>query len=228
MKLFVGLGNPGSAYTRHRHNVGFMAVERIAERYGLTPWRKRFRGLCCEGTIARHRVVVLKPQTYMNESGRAVGEALRYLNIGPGDVYAFHDDLDLAPGKLKAKVGGGNAGHNGLRSLSQHIGNEYGRVRIGIGHPGSKDLVQAYVLHDFSRSDAAWLDPLLAAIAAGADRLAEGDEARFLSDVALALRTREVSSAPRTRPEGETAAEERQPGRMGALADNLKKWLKRR
>ena len=136
MKLFVGLGNPGSEYARQRHNVGFMAVERIAERHGLGPWKKRFHGLVCEGPIGGHSVMLLKPQTYMNDSGRSVGEAQRYLKVAEGDIYVFHDELDLAPGKLKVKTGGGNAGHNGLRSITAHIGNEYARVRIGIGHPG--------------------------------------------------------------------------------------------
>src|SRR2546423_4986711 len=130
MKLFVGLGTRGSEYARHRHNVGFMAVERIAERHGLGPWRKRFHGLTCEGAIAGKRVVLLKPQTYMNDSGRAVGEAQRYLKIAEGDIYAFHDELDLVAGKLKVKTGGGNAGHNGLRSISAHIRNQVARLRI--------------------------------------------------------------------------------------------------
>ena len=151
--------------SRHRHNVGFVAVERIAEHHGLGPWKKRFHGLACDGVIAGRKVALLKPQTYMNDSGRSVGEAMRYLKIAPEDVVVFHDELDLAPGKIKVKRGGGNAGHNGLRSISAHIGNEYARVRIGIGHPGSKELVHGYVLHDFAKADAAWLEPLLDAIA---------------------------------------------------------------
>ena len=136
MKLFVGLGNPGSAYARHRHNVGFMALDRIAEQHGFGPWKKRFHGLVTDGPIGGRRVMLLKPQTYMNDSGQAVGEAQRYLKIDEADIYVFHDEIDLAPAKLKVKVGGGNAGHNGLRSISAHIGNEYARVRIGVGHPG--------------------------------------------------------------------------------------------
>jgi len=238
MKLLVGLGNPGSEYARQRHNVGFMAVERIAERHGLSPWKKRFHGLTCEGAIAGKRVVLLKPQTFMNDSGRSVGEACRYLKIAEGDIYVFHDELDLTPGKLKVKTGGGNAGHNGLRSLSAHIGNEYARVRIGIGHPGSKDLVYRYVLHDFAKADAAWVGPLLDAIADAAPRLAAGDDARFLTDVARALKTGEAPpKATAPRPERETPeapaprahpAGERQSKRMSALAENLKKWLKGR
>ncbi|MBX9591046.1 MAG: aminoacyl-tRNA hydrolase, partial [Hyphomonadaceae bacterium] len=189
MKLLVGLGNPGGAYARHRHNVGFLALDRIAERHGLGPWKKRFHAMVCDGPIGGRRVMLLKPQTYMNDSGRAVGEAQRYLKIADGDIYVFHDEIDLAPAKLKVKVGGGNAGHNGLRSISAHIGNDYARVRIGVGHPGSKDLVSGYVLHDFAKADARWLEPLLDAMAEATARLAAGDAARFLTDVARALQT---------------------------------------
>src|SRR6476646_8106568 len=205
MKLFVGLGNPGADYARHRHNVGFLAVERIAEHHGLGSWKKCFHGLSCEGVIGDRKVALLKPQTYMNESGRSVGEAMRYLKIAPEDVIVFHDELDLAPAKIKVKTGGGNAGHNGLRSLSAHIGNEYARVRIGIGHPGSKDLVYRYVLHDFAKADAAWVGPLLDAVADAAPRLAAGDDARFLTDVARALKAGEAPPKAATpRPERET------------------------
>ena len=189
MKLFVGLGNPGSEHARQRHNVGFMAVERIAERHGLGPWKKRFHGLVCEGPIGGNRVMLLKPQTYMNDSGRSVGEAQRYLRIDEGDIYVFHDELDLTPGKLKVKTGGGNAGHNGLRSLSAHVGNEYARVRIGIGHPGSKDLVKNWVLQNFVKSDREWLEPLLGAIGKAAPDLAEGANDKFQSFVAHAMHT---------------------------------------
>src|SRR5262249_30802979 len=146
MKLFVGLGNPGDKYARHRHNVGFMAVDRIASRHRFPAWRKRFHGWLADGEIAGERVLLLKPDTYMNESGQSVGEAQRFHKIAEADVLAFHDELDLAPGKLRIKVGGGNAGHNGLRSLSAHVGNDYQRVRIGIGHPGNKDVVHHWVL----------------------------------------------------------------------------------
>ena len=238
MKLFVGLGNPGSEHARQRHNVGFMALDRLAERHGLGPWKKRFHGLVCDGPIAGKRVVLLKPQTYMNDSGRSVGEAQRYLKIGEGDIIVFHDELDLAPGKLKVKAGGGNAGHNGLRSITAHVGNEYQRVRIGIGHPGSKDAVLHYVLRDFAKAEAAWLEPLLDAIADAAPRLAGGDDARFLTDVARAVKgdgkgkperaaaeaerapAAPPASAPRAHPAGE-----RQAKRGSALAENLKKWL---
>jgi len=241
MKLFVGLGNPGSSYARHRHNVGFMALDRIAERHGFAPWKKRFHGLVTDGPIGGRRVLLLKPQTYMNDSGQAVGEAQRYLKISEDDIYVFHDEIDLAPAKLKVKIGGGNAGHNGLRSISAHIGNEYARVRIGVGHPGSKDLVSHYVLHDFAKADADWLEPMLDAMAAAAGRLAAGDSARFLTDVARALQTDKgsdkneqksgdkpaaIAPAPRTPSAVDHPAGERQSKRGSALAENLKKWLR--
>jgi peptidyl-tRNA hydrolase, PTH1 family len=225
MKLLVGLGNPGSGHARQRHSVGFMAVERIAERHGLGPWKRKFAGLSCEGAIGGHRVMLLKPQTYMNDSGRSVGEAKRYLRLAERDVCAIHDELDLAPGKLRVKVGGGNAGHNGLRSLTQHIGNAYARVRIGIGHPGAKEQVQAYVLSDFTASDRAWLGPLLDAIADAAVWLAAGDLPRFLAEIARAER----EPAPAVPPlPPDPAPHGRRRKSIGALADGLKTWLKRR
>jgi len=223
MKLLVGLGNPGSGHARQRHNVGFMAVERIAERHGLGPWRRKFAGLSCEGAIAGHRVVLLKPQTYMNDSGRSVGEAKRYLRIAEREVCVLHDELDLAPGKLRVKVGGGNAGHNGLRSLTQHIGNAYARVRIGIGHPGAKELVQGYVLSDFSAADRAWLGPLLDAIADATGWLAGGDLPRFLAEIARTER----GKPPATPAAGADPPRQRRKS-LGVLADGLKTWLKGR
>ena len=159
MKLFVGLGNPGAQYARHRHNVGCVALDKIASEHSLGPWRKRFQGETTEGTLGGERVVLLKPTTYMNDSGRSVGEAARFLKIDIEDIYVFHDEIDLAPGKLKVKVGGGNAGHNGLRSITAHMGNEYNRVRIGVGHPGVKDAVAHYVLHDFAKVEYALARP---------------------------------------------------------------------
>jgi PTH1 family peptidyl-tRNA hydrolase len=232
MKLLIGLGNPGDAYARHRHNVGFMALDRIAARHRLPPWRKRFRGLFCEGSLGGHRVVLLKPQTFMNDSGRSAGEVLRFFKIAVGDVIAFHDELDLAAGKIRIKRGGGNAGHNGLRSLSAHIGNDYLRVRIGIGHPGAKELVERYVLSDFAKADQAWLEPLLDAIAEAAPTLAADNEARFQNDVARALAG--VAKEPSQRGEGVEPAAPRAAGLdaprsaakpVSALAASLKKWL---
>jgi PTH1 family peptidyl-tRNA hydrolase len=234
MKLFVGLGNPGDKYARNRHNVGFMAVERIAEQGNFAAWKRRFHSVAAEGELSGERVLLLKPQTFMNDSGRAVGEAQRFLKIPEVDIVAFHDEIDLAPGKLKVKVGGGNAGHNGLRSLSAHIGNDYVRVRIGVGHPGVKDAVQHYVLHDFAKADQEWLEPLLDAIAGASGRLAKGDHARFLTDVAHALRSPGAAMQPEGRPATTRDAPSRVPAgervskRRSALAENLKRWLKGR
>jgi|SRR5262245_14804547 len=239
MKLLVGLGNPGGAYARHRHNVGFMALDRIAARHDLGSWKKRFHGLSSDGLIGGRRVVLLKPQTYMNDSGRSVQDAQRFLKIADADVLVFHDELDLAPGKVRVKTGGGNAGHNGLRSITAHIGNDYGRVRLGIGHPGAKHLVSGYVLHDFAKADANWLEPLLDAIAGAAGRLAAGDEQRFLAEVARAT-SKPAASKPRDgRPDGGKDGGGRpapEPPRGGeprakpltAFAENLKRWLKGR
>ncbi|AUH34613.1 aminoacyl-tRNA hydrolase [Paracoccus tegillarcae] len=184
MKLFVGLGNPGAKYAGNRHNIGFMAVDRIASDHGLGPWKARFQGLFAEGRLGDERAALLKPQTFMNLSGQSVGEAMRYLKITPSDLVVFHDELDLAPGKCRVKQGGGHAGHNGLRSIHQHIGPEYGRVRLGIGHPGHKDRVAGYVLSDFAKADQDWLDDLIRGISDGAEALAAGDAGRFQNAVA--------------------------------------------
>ena len=152
MRLFVGLGNPGAKYAQNRHNIGFMAVEEIARRHGFAPWRRRFQGETSEGTLDRERVVLLKPATYMNESGRAVQEAANFFKIAAGDITVFQDELELPAAKVRVKVGGGIAGHNGLRSITSHIGNDYRRVRLGIGHPGIKELVHHHVLSDFAKS----------------------------------------------------------------------------
>ncbi len=237
MKLFAGLGNPGANYQGNRHNIGFMAVERIAHAHGFSPWRKKFNALISEGSIGSERIMLLKPETFMNDSGRSVGEAMRFLKIAEGDVYVFHDELDLAPGKIKVKIGGGNAGHNGLRSITAHIGNEYWRVRLGIGHPGSKDAVTHYVLNDFAKSEREWLNDLLDAISDATGPLARGDDARFLTDVARRLQsenpapddktdtTAKASNLPeKKRPTGHPAGE-RANKRASALAENLKKWL---
>jgi PTH1 family peptidyl-tRNA hydrolase len=188
MKILVGLGNPGDKYEQNRHNVGFMAVEAIAENHGGGPWKRRFQGFATEVDIGRERCLLLKPSTFMNESGRSVGEALRFYKVSPADVIVFHDELDLEPGRVRVKFGGGHAGHNGLKSLSAHIGNDYHRVRIGIGHPGSREAVVSYVLHDFSKKDREWVEPLLHAIARGAPHLLTGQDAKFLNEVARASR----------------------------------------
>jgi PTH1 family peptidyl-tRNA hydrolase len=185
LKLFVGLGNPGAKYAGHRHNIGFMALDRIASDHGFGPWRGKFQGSVSEGLLGREKVILLKPETFMNLSGQSVGEAMRFYKLEPADITVFHDELDLAPAKCRVKMGGGHAGHNGLRSIHQHIGPEYQRVRLGIGHPGHKDRVAGYVLHDFAKADEAWLDDLLRGLSDGAPALAAGDAARFSNDVAL-------------------------------------------
>ena len=187
MQLWAGLGNPGAQYALHRHNVGFMAVDAIAEVHGFGPVKKAFQGWTQEGRIGTEKILLLKPATFMNESGRAVGEAMRFYKLDTGDVTAFHDELDLAPFKVKVKTGGGTAGHNGLRSTEAHIGNEFRRVRIGIGHPGHKDKVSPYVLGNYAKAEMDPLADLLGAVAAEARWLAEGNDARFMSDVALRL-----------------------------------------
>lgn len=185
MKMFVGLGNPGSKYAGNRHNIGFMALDQIASDHNFAPWRGKFQGQLSEGRLGREKVILLKPETFMNLSGQSVGEAMRFFKLEPADITVFHDELDLAPGKCRVKMGGGHAGHNGLRSMHQHIGESYQRVRLGIGHPGHKDRVSGYVLHDFAKADAEWLDDVLRGIGDGAPHLADGDAARFMNAVAL-------------------------------------------
>jgi PTH1 family peptidyl-tRNA hydrolase len=187
MRLFVGLGNPGPRYARNRHNVGFMAVDAIARAHGAAPWRRRFQGSVAEAMLSGERVLILKPETFMNESGRAVAEAQRFFKIALADVTVFHDELDLAPSKLRVKVGGGNAGHNGLRSITAQCGNDYRRVRMGIGHPGDKDLVHPYVLSDFAKSEEPWAEDLCRACAEFAPLLARGEDASFQNKVHLAM-----------------------------------------
>lgn len=190
MLIFAGLGNPGTRYARNRHNIGFMAVEAIARACSAAPWRVRFQGQACEASIGDEKVLLLKPQTYMNESGRAIGEAARFYKVAPADVIVFHDELDLAPAKLRIKLGGGNAGHNGLRSTTAAIGNEYRRVRMGIGHPGDKALVHAYVLNDFGKAEEAWVEDLCGACADNAALLAAHDDAGFQNKVHLLMEAR--------------------------------------
>ena len=185
MKLFVGLGNPGAKYAGNRHNIGFMAVDRIAEDHGFGPWKSKFQGQISEGRLGREKVMLLKPETFMNLSGQSVGEAMRFYKLDSVDVTVFHDELDLAPGKCRVKAGGGHAGHNGLRSIHQHISPHYDRVRLGIGHPGNKNAVAGYVLRDFAKADQEWLDDLLRGISDGAPYLAEDDTGKFMNAVAL-------------------------------------------
>ena len=232
MKLFVGLGNPGAKYARHRHNIGFMAVDAIARANSFGPWRKKFQAEIAEGTLRGDKVWLIKPQTFMNLSGQAVGEAMRYLKLSAADIWVFHDELDLAPGKVRAKTGGGHAGHNGLRSLHQHIGPDYHRVRLGIGHPGDKNLVSPYVLHDFAKADHDWLAPLLEAIGRDAGRLAAGDAAGFMNAVSLATRParapdRLPAKAERDKSDGDGEPAKEEPSRDGMLARLIARFSSR-
>ena len=202
MKLWVGLGNPGAKYAGNRHNIGFMAVDRIAADHGFGPWRKAFHGLVAEGRLGAEKIVLLKPETFMNLSGQSVRAAVDFYKLTPGDITVFHDELDLAPGKARVKQGGGHAGHNGLRSIHGHIGESYGRIRLGIGHPGHKDAVAPYVLHDFAKADRDWLDDLLRGISDGAGALAAGDGTRFLNAVSLRV------APPRSSTTAEKAVKE--------------------
>jgi PTH1 family peptidyl-tRNA hydrolase len=187
MLLFVGLGNPGARYARNRHNIGFMAVDEIARRHGFAPWRRRFQGDTSEGTLDRERVMLLKPTTYMNDSGRAVQEAANFFKLTASEITVFQDELELPPAKVRVKVGGGIAGHNGLRSITSHIGNDYRRVRLGIGHPGVKELVHQHVLSDFAKADDDWVKALCEAVAANVGQLAAGHDSTFQNKVHLAM-----------------------------------------
>jgi len=194
--LIAGLGNPGQSYARNRHNVGFMATDVIHESYEFGPWRRRFEGLVAEGTLARRKTWLLKPATFMNESGRSVGAAARFFKLLPEAIVVMHDEIDLAAGKLRTKAGGGDAGHNGLRSITSTLGPDYRRVRIGVGHPGEKERVHGHVLQNFSLSDEDWLVPLLTAIAMAAPYLAKDDDAGFMNKVAVTLNPPPIKPMP--------------------------------
>ncbi len=198
MLIFAGLGNPGAKYARNRHNIGFMALDQIAADHGFGPWKTRFLGLACEGKLSGAKVLLLKPGTFMNLSGQSVGEAMRFYKLEPTDITVFHDEIDLTPGKLRVKDGGGHAGHNGLRSIHQHIGPHYSRVRMGVGHPGRKEAVPGYVLSDFAKADQDWLDDVLRGVSDGAPHLADGDAGRFQN--AVAQRTAPARSSGGARP----------------------------
>jgi PTH1 family peptidyl-tRNA hydrolase len=194
MRLFVGLGNPGARHEGNRHNIGFMVVEAIARRHGFSPWRRRFQGETSEGAVDGERVILLKPMTFMNESGRAVGEAANFFKLGVGEITVFHDELELPPGKVRVKVGGGIAGHNGLRSISSHVGNDYRRVRLGIGHPGVKELVHGHVLSDFAKSDRPWVEALCEAVADNVGLVAADRDSSFQNKVHLAMQAKGFAS----------------------------------
>jgi PTH1 family peptidyl-tRNA hydrolase len=228
MRLFVGLGNPGSKYANNRHNIGFMAVDEIARRHGFAPWRRRFQGEASEGTLGGVKTLLLKPQTYMNRSGQAVGEAVGFFKLSPEAVLVIHDEVDLPPGKVRMKNGGGAAGHNGLRSISVAIGDGYRRLRIGVGHPGDGSRVPGYVLHDFAKADSAWLDPLIDAIAGHAPLLAEGKDSTFGNRLHEALRAIAVveKGVKQENPPKQSRAPAEQPAKQdegGPLARGLKK-----
>jgi PTH1 family peptidyl-tRNA hydrolase len=220
MKLFVGLGNPGPRYADTRHNIGFMATDAIAREHGFAPFRARFQGRLAEGRLGDEKVHLLEPETYMNLSGQSVGEAMRFFRLTPADVVVFHDELDLPPGRVRVKQGGGHAGHNGLRSIIAHIGADFLRVRLGIGHPGDKDRVSDYVLSPFAKADAAWLEPLLDALSREAAALARGDGAGFQSAVTQRLappappKPAPVKSAEATPPAASQAEEDDPLGRL--------------
>ncbi|WP_099826305.1 aminoacyl-tRNA hydrolase [Oceaniglobus indicus] len=228
MRLLVGLGNPGPKYARNRHNIGFLALDQIAADHGFAPFRAKFQGRVSEGSIKGEKVVLLKPETFMNESGRSVGEAMRFYKLSPADIAVFHDEIDLAPGKIRVKQGGGHAGHNGLRSLHAHIGPEYQRVRMGVGHPGHKDAVPGYVLRDFPKADEGWLDDVLRGVGDGAGALVTGDAPGFMNAVARRLNpprpstgTAPKAAEPKTeRPQDAAPDVQRSP--LQRLADRFR------
>ena len=200
MLLFAGLGNPGAKFANNRHNVGFMAADAIARRHSFSPWSRKFQAEIAEGRLADEKVILIKPQTFMNLSGQSVGEAMRFYKLEPSALTVFYDEIDLAAGKVRVKTGGGAGGHNGIRSLDQHIGNSYRRVRIGVGHPGVKELVHGHVLGDFAKADKEWVDALLDAIATNAEMLAKGDESGFMNRVTLNLRETLTPTGDHDRP----------------------------
>ncbi len=239
MHLLVGLGNPGDKYRNNRHNIGFMAADAIASRHSFPPFRQKFSGLVAEGTIDGEKVLILKPQTYMNASGDSVIAAAQFYKLGPTDVTVIYDELDLIPGKVRIKTGGGNGGHNGLRSIDPQLGNGYRRVRLGIGHPGHKDAVMRWVLGDFTRTDhTEWLEPLLQALAENAGMLIKGDESGIMNKLALAVqgdaaeRPARPATADPTRPKAQSHIRAARPAKpqvavpaSGPMAAMLKRLL---
>lgn len=224
MKLFVGLGNPGPKYSGNRHNIGFMALDHIASDHGFTPWRGKFQGSVSEGRLGSEKVVLLKPETFMNLSGQSVGEAMRFYKLTPDDVVVFHDELDLAPGKCRVKQGGGHAGHNGLRSIHAHIGADYQRVRMGIGHPGNKNAVSGYVLRDFAKADQDWLDDVLRGCSDGAADLAAGDSGKFMNAVGRRVNPARSSGKP---PQKKEPATPRPQAKQKAPAEDARSPLQK-
>ena len=226
MKLFVGLGNPGAKYAGNRHNIGFMALDRIAADHGFGPWRKAFKGLLAEGRLGDEKLLLLKPETFMNLSGEAVQAALAFHKLTLADVTVFHDELDLAPGKMRLKQGGGHAGHNGLRSIHAHLGADYGRVRLGIGHPGHKDAVAHYVLHDFAKADQEWLDDVLHGISDGIGQLVDGHGDKFLNLIALRAAPARLSASKPAKAPAPPPAEAAPPEDTRSALQKLKDRFK--
>jgi PTH1 family peptidyl-tRNA hydrolase len=241
MLVFAGLGNPGAKYANNRHNVGFMAADAIARRHSFSPWSKKFRAEIAEGRIDGAKVLLLKPQTFMNLSGQSIGEALRFYKLDTAALTVFYDELDLAPGKVRVKIGGGAGGHNGIRSIDEHCGKDYRRVRLGIGHPGVREMVHGHVLGDFAKADQPWLDALLDAVAVNAGMLANGDDNGFMNRVTLALRDtlqptteddRPPQGTPRETPKGQSHIRQARPQKpavklpeSGPMAEMLRKLL---
>lgn len=236
MIILAGLGNPGAQYQKNRHNIGFMAVDAIQRRHDFSPWTKKFKGEISEGTLAAEKVMLIKPQTFMNLSGESVGEAMRFYKLGPEDIVAIYDELDLMPGKARIKTGGGHGGHNGIKSLDAHCGLNYRRLRLGIGHPGDKSKVHNHVLGDFAKSDAEWLDPLLEALADNADMLVRGEDSQLMNKLALATGAKAEDDKPakaqKAAPSGQLhirqARNFNQPKKLpetGPMAEMLKKMF---
>lgn len=224
MLLIVGLGNPGADYAKNRHNIGFMAVDALVRRHSFSPWRAKFHGQVCEGTIGGEKIVALKPETYMNDSGRSVAACAQFYKIEPKDIVVFHDELDLAPARIRVKIGGGHAGHNGLRSITAHLGPDFRRVRLGIGHPGAKERVTGHVLGDFAKVDREWLEPLLDDIASAADRLVAGDDPGFMNAVAAPAKPTE-SQGPAAVKTATPPVGGPPPAARNAMAETLRRLL---
>ena len=233
MLFIVGLGNPGAKYAGHRHNIGFMAADAIHGEHGFGPWQKKFSAEVSEGRLGGEKAWLIKPQTFMNESGRSVGEALRFFKEGPDSLVVMHDELDLPPGKVRIKTGGGNGGHNGLRSIDAHVGKDYRRIRLGIGHPGHKDRVTGHVLGDFAKADREWLDPLLESIARNADLVASGEDAVLMNRLSIQTDSNEPPGAKgsdKAKPKGRSHIHQARQGGgkvepSGPMAEMLKRLL---
>ncbi|WP_337268953.1 aminoacyl-tRNA hydrolase [Oryzifoliimicrobium ureilyticus] len=229
MLVIVGLGNPGAQYAANRHNIGFMAVDQIQRSASFSPWSKKFKAEIAEGAIAGEKVLLMKPQTYMNLSGEAVGEAMRFYKLAPKDLIVIHDELDLPAGKVRLKVGGGHGGHNGLKSIDAHCGKDYKRVRLGIGHPGSKEAVNGHVLGNFAKADSEWLEHLLDELARNADMLVKGEDSQLQNKLALALGQDAEKAKPEKKPAQQSHIRQARGGNSiklpesGPMADMLRK-----